>query len=197
MLLYFPGRSLLHRAPASWKLFTLFLLSLLSLVFRSPITVYLLLATAVALTILSRVPIKNLVKALIPSTIISLLLAGYHLYRSDVPTAISYAGTFFALIWLALLMTSTSTVSALAQALSKAVSLVIPSKALANHLELTISLMMRELQSFFVIFTAMSEGRKARDISPTVTNTGFPFVLKVVSRAKENADALNARGLAD
>ena len=109
---YIPGNSLFHRLHPALKIVGLLCwIIILSVFFKTPLQLLIPAILSVAAIAVSRVPIKSIVKQLLPVMPILILIGGYQWWATDAQVALRICAIIFFALLAAILVTSTTSTS--------------------------------------------------------------------------------------
>lgn len=195
--LYQPGRSLLHRAPAWLKLAAL-AMALAVLAWRAdpPSVVVAALATAM-LYALARVPWRVAWTQLRPALWLLLVAAGFQVVTAGPWRAGVVAGQLGVAIALAALLTLTTRVTAVLDALERILSPLRLAGLDPRHASLLLALTIRCIPFVAGMLVEARQARQARGLGPDPVSTVSATAVRTLRAADRLAEALAARGLAE
>lgn len=192
---YIEGNSWLHRLNPSLKFvllvaFIIFVTAWASQPWQSmaALTFVLVLYTWAA------VPPRVAVDQLVPLLPILVVLLAFLWWQNGAASALTAVIGILATIAAANLLTLTTTVEALLDALDRALA---PFGRIGELTSLTIALTIRLIPLILATANEVLEARKARGAGFSVTAFGIPLVIRSVRRAKMIGEALMARGAVD
>lgn len=195
--LYRPGSSVLHRLPAGVKL----LVVLVAMVGVSLLRPWWQLAIAAAVTAglyaLARIPVRVAWLQLRPLRYVIVLVAALQCWLSDWHTAVTVCGTVLIAVALAALVTLTTRVSAMLDAVG---SLLRPLRHLGidpDRIGLVLAITIRCIPLVAGIVATVSEARRARGLGFSIRALAAPVVIRSLRSADALGEALIARGADD
>lgn len=195
--LYYPGSSVLHRLPAGGKLAGMLVVVVAVVLLRQW---WQLASAAVAVTALyaiAGIPAHVAWDQLRPLRYLIPILALLQLWLAGWPTAVRVCGTILLAVAIAALVTLTTRVSAMLDALIRALR---PLKAVgvdAERIALLLAVTIRCIPLVAGIVTTVTEARKARGLGFSVVALGAPVVIRSLRAADALGEALIARGADD
>lgn len=195
---YVPGSTLVHRAPAGWKFGLLILFILISAIFAKTVG---LAVAAVAIPALgyltARIPLRIALGQLWPPLPILTVLGLFQWWQRGGDTALITVLTIFAAIMAATLLTLTTTISELMDAVEKMMApfarFGLPVETISLAISLTIRLIPLQLATVQEVLNA----RKARGASFSIRAFTTPVLIRSLRRARGIGEALHARGVGD
>lgn len=195
--LYQPGSSVLHRISAGWKLAGM-LLAVVAVVLLRP---WWQLATAAAVVTLlyaaARIPPRVAWSQLRPLKYLIPILAALQIWLADWQTAVRVCGTIVLAVAIAALVTLTTKVSDMLDAL---VPVLRPLRRVGvdpNRIALLMAVTIRCIPLAAGIVSTVTEARKARGLGFSVVALGAPVVIRSLRAADALGEALIARGADD
>ncbi|GAB3941328.1 energy-coupling factor transporter transmembrane component T family protein [Corynebacterium tapiri] len=191
---YIPGTSVIHRTPVLLKLAVL-VAYVIVVALGAPLIVA---VPLVALGYLcARIPVRIAAGQILPALPILVPLAAVQWWQASLAVALTTIIGLLATIAAAALMTLTTTVAELMDALERGLSpfarFGLPVETISLAISLTIRLIPLQLHSAQEILQA----RAARGASWSITAFGVPFIVRAIQRARKLAEALVARGVGD
>lgn len=193
---YHPGRTVLHRLPVGPKLLGLVLLSVVLVVLRGPLSAVCLLAGALLLAALARVPLLRVVRALRAVLLLAVAVAALQWWSAGPARAVE---SLLDLLTLCLLGLTLSHTTAVTDMLDAFVGWIGPLRRVGvdpERVALTVGLAIQSLPGTLALALETRDAARARGLrTPRAYLT--PFVIRVVARADETGAALHARGIGD
>ncbi len=198
MGVYVPGSSIIHRCPAGWKLLLLLLFIILTTILARtvPLAIGVLTLSALAF-LLARIPISITWNQLWPPLPILIPLAAFQWWQKDFDAAAIMFLTVYASIIAAVLLTLTTPVAQMMDALDKAMAPLARFGVPTENISLAMSLTIRLLPLMFATVAEVLEARKARGAGTSVAAFGTPVIIRSIRRARAMGEALQARGVGD
>lgn len=195
---YVPGNSLIHRTPPAWKFAVLILYILGTAIFiKTPLVAVLVLLFPVAGYLIARIPLGVAISQLWPPLPILAVLGLFQWWQRGAETALSMVLVIFAAIMAATLLTLTTTIPAIMDAIDKLLAPLarfgIPVESISLAISLTIRLIPLQLATVQEVLNA----RKARGASFSIRAFGTPVLIRSMRRAQGIGEALQARGVGD
>ncbi len=195
--LYHPGSSALHRIPAGAKLLGM-LIGVLVVVLWHTWWQLLLAAAAVAmLYALARIPVRVAWSQLRPLRYLLVIVAALQWWLAGWPTAVAVCGTILVTVALAALVTLTTRVSSMLDAVAAVLRPLRRVGVDPDRIGLVLALTIRCIPLLAGIVTSVTEARKARGLGFSVTALAAPVVVRSLRAADALGDALIARGADD
>lgn len=194
---YVPAGTWLHRLPAGVKLLALFVGSLALVMLRSPTTVTLALVIAVALVACSGAGLRRTLRSLRLFLVAMLFIAAIAAFQSQPWQGYVQIGTLLSLVLGSLVLTTTTTVDDLLDAVTRALRPLRPLGVDPTRVALSFSLVLRTIPLLASLAAETRDAARGRGLErdPRVWLT--PFVIRSVAHARDLGDALHARGLGD
>lgn len=194
---YQPGRSLLHRWPAGPKLIGLFVIGVTVVSLRGWWPPLVALGIAVIVAASARLPWRTVWSGLRPLLLLIAVLGAFQLWQQGWPTAVETVATLVTLIIGSIVLTATTPVDLLLDAIVKGISPIRPLGVNPEKVALAFSLMIRAIPEIFVLFTQTREAAKARGLERSPRAVLVPLAIRTVAHAHATGEALHARGLGD
>lgn len=194
---YQPGSTLLHRLPVGPKVLGLAVLSLAVVLVRSMPASFGYLALALLAAGVARVRLGAVLRALRSLAVLVVLVSAVQWWVNGLPRAVETTVDLVVLALAALVLTSTTPVNALLDAL---VRWLRPLRRLGvdpERVALVFSLAVAALPATLALALETRDAARARGLGRHPRAYLTPFVVRVVARAHETGDALQARGLGD
>lgn len=195
--LYQPGSSVLHRMSAGWKLAGM-LLAVVAVVLLRP---WRQLATAAAVVTLlyaaARIPPRVAWSQLRPLKYLIPILAALQIWLADWQTAVRVCGTIVLAVAIAALVTLTTRVSDMLDALVPVLRPLRRAGVDPDRIALLMAVTIRCIPLVAGIVSTVTEARKARGLGFSVVALGAPVVIRSLRAADALGEALIARGADD
>ncbi|WKN49864.1 CbiQ family ECF transporter T component [Nocardioides sp. Arc9.136] len=194
---YQPGRTVLHRMPVGPKVLLLAVFSVAVVVVRSMPASFVTLALAVSAAVLARVALAAVGRALRGLLVLVVVVSAVQWWVNGLPRAVETTLDLVALALAALVLTATTPVNALLDAI---VRWLRPFRRVGINPErvaLAFSLAVAALPATLTLAIETRDAARARGLGRHPRAHLTPFVVRVVARAHETGDALHARGLGD
>lgn len=192
-----PGTTWLHRLPAGAKLLGLVLLGLVVVLVRGPVSAVVALGVAVGLGAYAGLTAREGLRTLRGLLLVAVLLGGFQVWNNGWARAVESVGDLLALVVLATVLTLTTPVDEVLDALVRALR---PLRRLGvdpDRVALTISLALRAIPTTVAIAEETRDAALARGLERSPRARLVPLVVRVVSHARATGDALHARGVGD
>ncbi|MEV4151700.1 energy-coupling factor transporter transmembrane protein EcfT [Nocardia salmonicida] len=196
--LYCPGDSLLHRLPAGVKL-ALLLVSILAMtVFvRGPLGVLVAVAAVVGLFALARVSWRVAFAQVRPVLWMTAIIGVFQLLTTSPQRAVVVCGVLLVSVALAALVTVTTRVTAMLDALTRALGPLRRVGVNPEKVSLLLALAIRCVPLLAQIVHDVGEARRARGVSWSATALVTPVLVRALRTADAMGEALAARGVDD
>lgn len=196
--LYCPGDSPLHRLPAGVKLAALVLAILGMTVFvRDPLGVGGAVLTVTCLYALARVSWRIAVAQLRPVLWMTLIIAVFQLLTTSPTRAVVVCGVLLVSVALAALVTVTTRVTDMLDALIRALGPLRRVGVDPERVGLLLALAIRCVPLLAQIVHEVGEARRARGVSWSATALVTPVLVRALRTADAMGEALAARGVDD
>ncbi|VXB81818.1 energy-coupling factor transporter transmembrane component T [Nocardioides sp. AX2bis] len=192
-----PGTTWLHRLPAGAKLLGLVVLGLVVVLVRGPVSAVVALVVAVGLGAYAGLTAREGLRTLRGLLLVAVLLGGFQVWNNGWARAVESVGDLLALVVLATVLTLTTPVDEVLDALVRALG---PLRGLGvdpDRVALTISLALRAIPTTVAIAEETRDAAVARGLERSPRARLVPLVVRVVSHARATGDALHARGVGD
>ncbi|KAA1425123.1 energy-coupling factor transporter transmembrane protein EcfT [Mumia zhuanghuii] len=194
---YQPGDSLVHRLPVGVKVSTLAVFSLCVVAVRSMPASWVFLALALGAALLARVSVTALARAARGVLLVAVVVAAFQWWLKGPDRAIETVVDLFALALVAVVLTATTPVNAMLDALVRWITPFRRLGAEPDRVALTVGLAVQAIPGTIAIAVETRDAARARGLERRPRAYLSPFVIRVVARAQETGDALAARGLGD
>ncbi|MFF2391296.1 energy-coupling factor transporter transmembrane component T family protein [Nocardia sp. NPDC058114] len=196
--LYCPGDSPLHRMPAGVKL-ALLLVSILAMtVFvRGPLAVLVAAALVACLFALARVSWRVAFAQVRPVLWMTAIIGVFQLLTTSPARAVVVCGVLLVSVALAALVTVTTRVSAMLDALTRALGPLRRVGVNPERVSLLLALAIRCVPLLAQIVHDVGEARRARGVSWSATALVTPVLVRALRTADAMGEALAARGVDD
>ncbi|WP_205474287.1 CbiQ family ECF transporter T component [Nocardioides sp. SYSU D00038] len=192
-----PGTTLLHRLSPGTKVVALVVLSVATVAIRDLGAALVALGVAVVLSLLARVRLRALARALRYVLLLAVVAGAVQWWFHGRDKAIETFLDLVTLTLLALVLTTTTSVNAMLDGIVRWAG---PFRRLGfspERLALTFSMAIQALPATFAIAVETRDAARARGLDGRPRAYLTPFVVRVVARAHETGDALQARGIGD
>lgn len=194
---YQPGTSAVHRLPVGPKALALAVFSLAVVLVRSMPASPVFLSLALAAAALARVPLAALARALRGVLVLVVVLAAVQWLVNGPAKAVETTLDLLALALAALVLTSTTPVNAMLDAIVRWLGPLRRLGVAPERVALAFSLAIAALPGTLTLALETRDAARARGLGRHPRAYLTPFVVRVVARAHETGDALHARGLGD
>lgn len=195
--LYHPGSTVLHRIPAGVKLAAL----LVAIVGIALLRAWWLLGCAAivvaGLFAVAKIPPRTAWSQLRPLRYVIPILAALQVWLAGWHTAVWVCGTIVLAVALAALVTLTTRVAAMLDALAAALRPLRPLGVDPERIGLLLAITIRCIPLVAGIVTTVTEARKARGLGFSLVSLGAPVVVRALRSADALGEALAARGFDD
>lgn len=195
--IHHPGSTLLHRLRAGTKLLLLMLAGLVVVLVAGPLSAVCFLGAAVLVLLWSGARLAVTVRALRGLLVMTVLLAGWHVWQNGWPRAVEVVGDLLTLVLLATTLTVTTPVDEIMDAVTGALRPLRRFGVDPEAVGLAFSLMLRAIPSTMGIARETRDAALARGLERDPRARLTPLVLRVVAQARATGDALHARGVGD
>lgn len=192
-----PGSTFLHRMPAGAKLLALAVIAIVLVIVRGPASSLIAVACALALCLWSGMGWHRLGRTLRGFALVMVLLGGYQAWQRGWPRAIETVGDLVALILLATVMTTTTPVDQVLDAITRALRPFRRVGVNPERVALAFSLTLRTIPAAVEIAGETRDAARARGLDRSPRARLTPTVIRMVAHARATGDALHARGLGD
>ncbi|MGZ4475219.1 MAG: energy-coupling factor transporter transmembrane component T family protein [Nocardioides sp.] len=197
---YRPGTTWMHQLPAGTKLVALFAIGIATLVVRGPLASMAALAVAIVLLIWSTGPtsfLGTVLRSLRGLLVMVALLFAWQAWQSGWPRAVETVGDILALALLATVLTVTTRVDDLLEAITTGLRPLRRVGLDADRVALTFALTIRAIPATLELAEETRRAAQARGLERDPRARLTPFVIRVVARAHDTGAALHARGVGD
>lgn len=195
--IYQPGTTLLHRTPLGAKVLGLAVLSASIVLVRSLTMALVFLAAALALAALARVRLPVLWRAARAVLVIAAFSAAFQWWLYGAPKAIEHFLDLVSLALASVVLTVTTPVNEMLDALARWARPLRVIGVNPERLALTFALTVSSIPGTVAIALETRAAARARGIERNPRAFLSPFVIRVIARAQETGDALQARGIGD
>jgi len=194
---YRPGTTWLHRLPAGAKLLALFAIGIATLVVRGPLASVAALAVAVVLLAWAGAGLATILRSLRGLLVMVAVLFAWQAWQSGWPRAIETVGDILALALMATVLTVTTRVDDLLEAITAGLRPLRRVGLDADRVALTFALTIRAIPATLELAQETRQAAQARGLERDPRARLTPFVIRVVARAHETGAALHSRGIGD
>lgn len=195
--IYQPGRSLLHRLPVGAKLLGVAVLSVLIVSIRSLPSAFVFLAVGLALAAVARLRPSLLWRSTRFVLLVAAVIGAFQWWFYGRDKAIESFVDLVSLALVALALTATTPVNAMLDAIVRWIGPLRRLGVEPERVALVFSLAIAALPGTVALALETRDAARARGLGRHPRAFLTPFVIRVVGRAHETGDALQARGLAD
>jgi biotin transport system permease protein len=195
--LYHPGSSVLHRISAGSKLIGMLIALIAVVLLRQWWHLAIAAAAVVLLYAIARIPVRAAWEQLRPLKYLIPILFLLQLWLAGWPTALRVCGTILLAVAIAALVTLTTRVSAMLDALIRALRPLRVVRVDAERIALLLAVTIRCIPLVAGIVQTVTEARKARGLGFSVVALGAPVVIRSLRAADALGEALIARGADD
>lgn len=192
-----PGTTLLHRLPAAVKLLAMLAAAVATVVVRGWVASLVALGIAAALLAWSGAGLRVTLTALRGVAIAVVLLFAWQTWQRGWPRAVETVGDIVALMLLATVLTVTTRVQDLLDAITAGLRPLRRVGVDADRVALAFALTIRAIPATLDLARETRQAAQARGLERSLRARLVPFVIRVVARAHETGAALHARGVAD
>ncbi|WP_067657303.1 energy-coupling factor transporter transmembrane component T family protein [Nocardia harenae] len=196
--LYRPGTSPLHRLPAGMKL-VLLLVSIVAaaVLVRTPVQVAVAGAVVAVLYAVARIPVRVALAQLRPVFWVLLLIAVFQVIITSPARAVVVCGVLLISVALAALVTLTTRVCAVLDAVTRGLAPLGRIGVDTERLGLLLALAIRCVPLLAGIVHDVAEARRARGVQWSMTALVTPVLVRALRTADAMGEALVARGVDD
>lgn len=197
LALYWPGSSLLHRAPAGAKLLALLVGAAVVVAVNHPAVSGAVLVAVAAAVLLSGVPLRVLVRQAKPLVVVITVLTVFQVLIGRPAEGLVAAVRLLAVAALALAVTLTTRPTALVDWLERTLRRMHIRPVRVFRIGLTVGLALRSLDHLGVVAHRVLDARRARGLGRSLRAFAVPTVVAATRFAHGVGEALDARGIAD
>lgn len=194
---YRPGATPLHRLPASVKLGSLLLLGIALAFIPGWPSAVVAFAASVGIAVLARMRLLPLLRGLLMLLLVVGSLAGYLAWQHGWERAVAVVGDLLALALLATVVTATTPVDEVLDAVTRALEPLRRVGVNADQVALAFSLLLRGIPISLQIAQETRMAARARGLQRSPRATLSPMVIRMVGHARQTGEALHARGVVD
>ncbi|WP_309132116.1 CbiQ family ECF transporter T component [Brevibacterium sp.] len=192
-----PGSGWLHRTPAWAKLLVIAVVGIVALIFRDATVNWSMFAALVVLGFSARLSLRHFLLTWLYAGVLVAFVLGMQFLFGTFAAGITVAGTVFACVQAALLLTLTTTVPQLLDAFTTVVSPLRLVGANPDTIALTASLMVRAISHISGLLGEGDRAARARGLETSLQARVVPAILRSVKYAQDTGRALDARGIVD
>ncbi|AZA08473.1 energy-coupling factor transporter transmembrane component T family protein [Corynebacterium pseudopelargi] len=194
---YVAGTTPIHRMPAGWKFLALVIFVITTAIWvHTAAWALAVIGVVVLLYAVARIPIGIAWSQIWMTLPVLGMLCAFQWWQYGPDRAIGVTGALLAALMLAALLTLTTPLEAMMDALERSLRPFerwLP----VDQIVLAISLTIRLIPLMFGTVFEVLDARKARGVNFSITAIGTPVLIRAIRRARAIADALIARGAAD
>jgi biotin transport system permease protein len=195
--LYRPGTTWLHRLPAGAKLAGLAVGASVLVGLRTPAAVAVGAVVVTALLAAARVPARVALAQLWPLRWVLLALVPFQWWAGGWRSAVTVVGSMLVAVAAAAVVTLTTRVSAMLDALATALRPLRPLGVDPQRVALVLALTIRSVPVLAATFGEVRDARRARGLERSPRALLVPLVVRTVRHADRLGEALAARGVDD
>ena len=195
---YVPGTTIIHRLNPSIKFVSLIVFIIASTIWAHTLThAGICLAAPLLLLAVAKIPPKIVWGQLWPPLPFLLFLGAFNWWQQGWEKALVVTLVIMSSIGMAAVLTLTTTVAEMLEALEKALAPTARFGVPVESISLAISLTIRLIPLQFATVGEVLDARKARGADFSITAFGAPVMIRSIRRARVIGDALLARGVGD
>nr|WP_080794563.1 energy-coupling factor transporter transmembrane protein EcfT [Corynebacterium pacaense] len=195
---YVNADSPIHRMPALWKFFLLIVFIIgTAIVVRTPLWALACVVAVLAATAVAHIPPRTAWDQWWPVLPLLLFLGAFQSWQRGLPFAATTVLVLLASVMAATLLTLTTRLEALMDAVEKALGPFARFGLPVESITLAISLTIRLIPLMLSTVMEVLDARKARGAGFSVVAFGTPVIIRSIRRARNIGDALLARGAGD
>jgi cobalt transport protein len=195
---YVPGTTIIHRLNPSIKFVSLIVFIIASTIWAHTLThAGICLAAPLLLLAVAKIPPKIVWGQLWPPLPFLLFLGAFNWWQQGWEKALVVTLVIMSSIGMAAVLTLTTTVAEMLEALEKALAPTARFGVPVEAISLAISLTIRLIPLQFATVGEVLDARKARGADFSITAFGAPVMIRSIRRARVIGDALLARGVGD
>ncbi|KAF0847642.1 energy-coupling factor transporter transmembrane component T family protein [Nocardia caishijiensis] len=196
--LYSPGDSVVHRLPAGPKLAVLVVaIVAMTVLARTPLAVAVAAVLVAGLFALARVSWRVASAQIRPVLLMTLVIGVFQVLTTTPARAVVVCGILLVSVALAALVTVTTRVTAMLDALTRALGPLRRVGVDPERVSLLLALAIRCVPLLAGIVHDVAQARRARGVSWSATALVTPVVVRALRTADAMGDALAARGVDD
>ena len=195
---YVPGTTIVHCVNPSIKFVSLIVFIIASTIWAHTLThAGICLAAPLLLLAVAKIPPKIVWGQLWPPLPFLLFLGAFNWWQQGWEKALVVTLVIMSSIGMAAVLTLTTTVAEMLEALEKALAPTARFGVPVEAISLAISLTIRLIPLQFATVGEVLDARKARGADFSITAFGAPVMIRSIRRARVIGDALLARGVGD
>ncbi len=195
--LYRHGTSPMHRLPAAAKLAALAGLGLAVLVVRGSVGSLALLGVACAATLVARVPLRPMIRSLLPVLVALALLGAYQWWQRGPAVAVEVTADVLTLVVAAGAVTATTPADRMLDVLDRVLRPLRRVGLRPEVVSLAVALMLRSVPALQDTVRETRDAARARGLERNPRALLVPAAVRTVARARATGEALAARGIGD
>ena len=195
--LYHPGRSVLHRVPAGWKILGMLLAIIGVVLLTSPWQLGVAAVALAAVIALARIPAALAVAQLWPMRWFLLFVAVFQVIFTGWERAVMVCGSLLLTVGIAAVVTLTTRVTEMLDVCQRLLRPLRRFGVDPDRAGLVLALTIRSIPLLVGIVREVSEARKARGAGFSLRALAAPAVVRALRSADAMGDALIARGVDD
>lgn len=195
---YVDTGSVIHRLGAGWKLAALFVFVVATSLLIHTTWVAAALIPAVAIGyFIGAIPWRTALGQLSPPLVLLVPLAGFQWWQRGLAEATVMFFTVYAALMAAILVTLTTTVAEMMDALEGGLAPLARFGVPVELISLAMSLTIRLIPLMLHTVSEVLDARKARGAGASLAAFGTPVIIRSIRRARAIGEALAARGVGD
>lgn len=195
---YVSRRSPIHAAPAGIKVAALIAgVIAIGILVREPRHLVPPTLAVVVLTALARIPPRVVLRQLLPVLPFLVFIAGYQAWVAGIRPAVTIPGTILVSVALAVLVTTTTRVTDVLDALERGLAPLGRVGLPTGRISLALSLTIRMIPILAGTVGEVLDARRARGVTFSLSAFTVPVLIRSIRRAEALGDALAARGVDD
>lgn len=195
---YRPGATAAHRMPVWGKYLLVLGIGVLPFILRMWwFSLGCLAAAVLVCLLLARMPARVALRLGPALWVMNGLVVAYHAVFTDWRRGVVYAASLMACLYMARMLTSTTSPDALMDAIAACARLFARVGARPEKFALAVTLMWTTIPYMLTAFLSIRDAARARGLERSSWRFVLPTVVGMVGHALELGDALRARGLGD
>jgi biotin transport system permease protein len=187
----------MHRLPAAAKLAALAGLGLAVLVVRGAVGSLALLGVACAATLVARVPLRPMIRSLLPVLVALALLGAYQWWQRGPAVAVEVTADVLTLVVAAGAVTATTPADRMLDVLDRVLRPLRRVGLRPEVVSLAVALMLRSVPALQDTVRETRDAARARGLERNPRALLVPAAVRTVARARATGEALAARGIGD
>lgn len=192
-----PGTTWLHRLPAGAKLLGLVAVGVTVAVLSGPVPGVTTLIVTVGLALWAGMGWRLTLRTLRGVLLVVALLGGWLVWQQGWARGVEAASELLALVLLATVVTVTTPVEEILEAITRAIGPLRRFGARPESVAMAFSLLIRGLPTTLALADETRDAARARGLDRDPRARLIPLVIRVVAHARATGDALHARGVLD